>query len=67
MACYEEGMITLRPESTVDDRFVYISDWTDDTVRVSEAQTLKKITEPTDVSSPTRMFSVSRRHEHMGH
>ncbi|MFC2030551.1 cytochrome D1 domain-containing protein [Chloroflexota bacterium] len=63
----EEGLQTLHPEFTDDGRFVYISDWQGNTVRVYNADTFEKIAEIGDITTPTGIFNTSRRHETLGH
>ena len=63
----EEGVMTLHPEFTDDGEFVYISDWTGNTVRVYDAETLELVAELTDIPSPTGIFNTVRRHEPLGH
>jgi len=62
----EEGVKTLHPELTMDGKFVYISDWHGNKVRVYDAYTFEKVAE-VEVDSPTGIFSVSRRNETLGH
>ncbi|MGD8850327.1 MAG: cytochrome D1 domain-containing protein [Anaerolineales bacterium] len=63
----EEGMMTLHPEFTHDGRFVYISDWTGNVVRVYDADTLEKVAEIDGLESPTGIFNTVRRAEALGH
>ncbi len=63
----QEGEMTLHPEFTVDGEYVYISDWNGNVVRVYDAQSLEKISEISDVVTPTGTFNTSRRHETLGH
>jgi DNA-binding beta-propeller fold protein YncE len=63
----EEGMQTLHPELTNDGKYVYISDWQGNVVRVYDAQTSKKVAEMAGVTTPTGIFNSSRRHETLGH
>ncbi|MGD2057943.1 MAG: cytochrome D1 domain-containing protein [Anaerolineales bacterium] len=63
----EEGMMTLHPEFTADGRFVYISDWTGNVVRVYDATTLEKVAEIGGVETPTGIFNTVRREEALGH
>jgi nitrite reductase (NO-forming)/hydroxylamine reductase len=63
----EQGVQTLHPEFTDDGRFVYISDWQGNTVRVYNAETFEKITEIDDITTPTGIFNTSRRNETLGH
>ena len=63
----EDGVMTLHPEFTDDGEFVYISDWTGNTVRVYDAETLELVVELTDIPSPTGIFNTVRRHEPLGH
>lgn len=61
-----EGTKTVHPELTVDGKFVYISDWQENKVRVYNAYTFKKVAE-VQVNTPTGIFNTSRRHEKLGH
>ena len=63
----EEGIQTLHPEFTNDGRFVYISDWQGNLVRVYDARTFEKVAEMGDVQTPTGIFNTSRRSETLGH
>jgi nitrite reductase (NO-forming)/hydroxylamine reductase len=61
-----EGTKTLHPELTTDGKFVYISDWQENKVRVYNAFTFEKVAE-SQADSPTGIFNTSRRHETLGH
>ena len=50
---FEEVVITLHPEFTSDGRFVYVSDWQGNIVRVYDAVTLEKVAEISGVTTPT--------------
>lgn len=63
----DDGIMTLHPEFTNDGKFAYISDWTGNTVRVYDAETLELVAELTDIPSPTGIFNTVRRHEPLGH
>ncbi len=63
----DDGVMTLHPEFTDDGEFVYISDWTGNTVRVYDAETLELVAELTDIPAPTGIFNTVRRHEPLGH
>jgi hypothetical protein len=63
----QEGEMTLHPEFTSDGQYVYISDWNGNVVRVYDAESLEKITEISDIVTPTGIFNTSRRHEALGH
>jgi nitrite reductase (NO-forming)/hydroxylamine reductase len=63
----EEGVQTLHPEFTSDGKFVYVSDWQGNVVRVYNAETFEKIAEVGDVTTPTGIFNTSRRNETLGH
>ena len=63
----DDGVMTLHPEFTNDGKFVYISDWTGNAVRVYDAETLELVAELTDIPSPTGIFNTVRRHEPLGH
>jgi nitrite reductase (NO-forming)/hydroxylamine reductase len=63
----EEGVQTLHPELTDDGRFVYISDWQGEKVRVYDAHTFSLVTELNGLTTPTGIFNTSRRRERLGH
>lgn len=62
----EEGIQTLHPEFTADGKYVYIADWQGNVVRVYDALTFQKVAEITGVTTPTGIFSVSRRTDTLG-
>jgi nitrite reductase (NO-forming)/hydroxylamine reductase len=63
----DEGIQTLHPEFTADGRYVYVSDWQGNAVRVYDARTFEKVAEVGGVTTPTGIFDTSRRHETLGH
>lgn len=63
----EEGTQTLHPEFTIDGKYVYISDWQGNVVRVYDALTFEKIAEIGGVVTPTGIFNTERRLETLGH
>lgn len=63
----DEGVQTLHPEFTNDARFVYVSDWQGNVVRVYDAETFEKVAEVGGVTTPTGIFNSSRRNETLGH
>ncbi len=63
----DEGQRTLHPEFTADGRYVYVSDWDGDVVRVYDARTLQKVAEIAGVATPTGIFNTHRRDEPLGH
>ncbi|NDJ77878.1 MAG: hypothetical protein GYB65_16640 [Chloroflexi bacterium] len=63
----EEGIQTLHPEFTNDGRFVYISDWQGNVVRVYDALTFEKVAEIEGIVTPTGIFNTDRRTETLGH
>jgi YVTN family beta-propeller protein len=63
----DEGVQTLHPEFTDDGRFVYVSDWLGNVVRVYDAETFEKVAEMGDVVTPTGIFNTSRQSETLGH
>ncbi|MGD8516137.1 MAG: cytochrome D1 domain-containing protein [Anaerolineae bacterium] len=67
VAILSDGVQTLHPEFTNDGRFVYISDWQGDAVRVYDAQTFQQVDMMKGVSTPTGIFNTSRRSETLGH
>ncbi len=62
-----EGVMTLHPEFTEDGKFVYVSDWLGNAVRVYDAHSLEKVAEIEGISAPTGIFNASRRQETLGH
>lgn len=58
-----EGEMTLHPEFTADGRFVYISDWKGNMIRVYDAEKLTKVAEISDLVTPTGIFNTERRHD----
>lgn len=62
-----EGQMTLHPEFTADGRFVYISDWKENMVRVYDAEELTRVAEISGLVTPTGIFNTARRHETLGH
>ncbi|MFQ6059001.1 MAG: cytochrome D1 domain-containing protein [Anaerolineae bacterium] len=67
MKVIEEGVQTLHPEFTADGKYVYVSDWQGNVVRVYDAYTFEKVAEVGGVTTPTGIFSVERRMETLGH
>ncbi len=63
----EEGIQTLHPEFTADGRYVYVSDWQGNVVRVYDGLTFEKVAEISGVTTPTGIFNTERRLETLGH
>ncbi|RPI96590.1 MAG: hypothetical protein EHM39_10730, partial [Chloroflexi bacterium] len=63
----EEGIQTLHPEFTVDGKYVYVSDWQGNVVRVYDGLTFEKVAEVGGVTTPTGIFNTERRTETLGH
>ncbi|MBI5959552.1 MAG: c-type cytochrome [Chloroflexi bacterium] len=63
----EEGIQTLHPEFTADGKFVYVSDWQGNVVRVYDGLTFEKVAEVGGVITPTGIFNTERRLETLGH
>lgn len=63
----EEGIQTLHPEFTADGRYVYVSDWQGNVVRVYDGLTFEKVAEVGGVITPTGIFNTERRLETLGH
>lgn len=63
----EEGIQTLHPEFTADGRYVYVSDWQGNVVRVYDGLTFEKVAEIGGVVTPTGIFNTERRLETLGH
>lgn len=62
-----DGVQTLHPELTDDGRYVYISDWLGNKVRVYDALTFQLVKEIDGLTTPTGIFNTSRRYEKLGH
>lgn len=62
-----EGGMTLHPEFTADGEQAYISDWIESMVPAYDAETLEKLSEISDVTTPTSIFNTEHRHEQLGH
>ncbi|MGB8360911.1 MAG: cytochrome D1 domain-containing protein [Acidimicrobiia bacterium] len=63
----DDGMRTLHPEFTDDGKYVYVSDWDANIVRVYDAASLDLVAEVPDIVTPTGIFNVGRRLETLGH
>jgi len=64
----KEGVKTLHPEFTHDGKYVYVSDWGGDVVRVYETKPpFNKVAEIEGITTPTGIFNTSRRFETLGH
>jgi plastocyanin/DNA-binding beta-propeller fold protein YncE len=63
----DDGVQTLHPEFTADGKFVYVSDWQGNALRVYDAETFERVYEMGDVLTPTGIFNTSRRGETLGH
>ena len=63
----DDGVQTLHPEFTVDGKFVYVSDWPGNVVRVYDAENFEQVAELGGVTTPTGIFNTSRRAETLGH
>jgi nitrite reductase (NO-forming)/hydroxylamine reductase len=63
----EDGMQPLHPEFTHDGKYVYVADWQGNVIRVYDAETIEKVAEVGDVTTPTGIFNTSRRSETLGH
>ncbi len=62
-----DGTQTLHAEPDNDGKFVYVSDWKENVVRVYNDETLKLVKTIKGVKTPTGIFAVHRRHETGGH
>ena len=63
----EDGVQPLHPEFTHDGKYVYVADWQGNVIRVYDAETVEKVAEVGDVTTPTGIFNTSRRSETLGH
>ena len=64
----KEGTKTLHPEFTADGKYVYISDWVENVVRVYETTPpFKKVAEIEGITTPTGIFNTVRATEPLGH
>jgi YVTN family beta-propeller protein len=62
-----DGEMTLHPEFTADGKYVYVSDWKGNKIRVYDAEKLTQVAEISDLVTPTGIFNTERRHETLGH
>ncbi len=62
-----DGTLTVHPEPDNEGKFVYISDWKENVVRVYNDETLKLVKTIKGIKTPTGIFAVHRRHETEGH
>ena len=62
-----DGTQTLHAEPDPEGKFVYVSDWKEDVVRVYNDETLKLVKTIKGLKTPTGIFSVHRRKESGGH
>ncbi len=62
-----DGTMTLHAEPDTDGKFIYVSDWKENVVRVYKDETLKLVKTITGIKTPTGIFAVHRRHETQGH
>jgi len=62
-----DGNQTVHPEPDVDGRYVYVSDWKENVVRVYDDETLELVKTLEGIKTPTGIFAVHRRHETGGH
>jgi DNA-binding beta-propeller fold protein YncE len=63
----DDGLQTLHPEFTNDGKYVYVSDWQGNRVRVYDAESFALVTEAGGLTTPTGIFNTSRRGETLGH
>jgi len=62
-----DGTQTVHPEPDTDGKFVYVSDWKENLVRVYDDESLKLVKTIKGIKTPTGIFAVHRRHETGGH
>ncbi len=62
-----DGTLTVHPEPDKEGKFVYVSDWKENVVRVYNDETLELVKTIKDIKTPTGIFAVHRRHETGGH
>ena len=62
-----DGTLSVHPEPDTDGKFVYVSDWKENVVRVYNDETLDLVKTIENVKTPTGIFAVHRRHETGGH
>ncbi len=62
-----DGTQTVHPEPDKDGKFVYVSDWKENVVRVYNDETLELVKTIKGIKTPTGIFAVHRRHETGGH
>ncbi len=62
-----DGTLTVHPEPDTAGKFVYVSDWKENKVRVYNDETLELVKTIEGIKTPTGIFAVHRRHETGGH
>lgn len=62
-----DGTQTVHPEPDKDGKFVYVSDWKENVVRVYDDETLALVKTIEGIKTPTGIFGVHRRNESGGH
>ncbi len=62
-----DGTLSVHPEPDTDGKYVYVSDWKENKVRVYDDETLKLVKTIEGIKTPTGIFAVHRRHETGGH
>ena len=62
-----DGTQTLHAEPDPEGKFVYVSDWKENKVRVYNDETLELVKTIEGLKTPTGIFSVNRRNESGGH
>ncbi len=62
-----DGTQTLHAEPDTEGKFVYVSDWKENVVRIYNDETLELVKTLKGLKTPTGIFAVHRRHETGGH
>ena len=62
-----DGTLSVHPEPDNAGKYVYVSDWKENVVRVYDDETLRLVKTIKGIKTPTGIFAVHRRHETGGH
>ena len=62
-----DGTLSVHPEPDTEGKFIYVSDWKENVVRIYNDETLELVKTLKGIKTPTGIFAVHRRHETGGH
>ncbi len=62
-----DGTLTVHPEPDTEGKYIYVSDWKENVVRIYDDESLKLVKTLKGIKTPTGIFAVHRRHETGGH